>query len=171
MLRKVVGADIEAAYLQGIRTNECDVNNLSLITDDILNSRLEDDSFDLILCSEVLEHVKNPKDGLRTIFRVLKPGGIAVVTTPQKYSVLELCCKIAFLPGIIQIVRSIYAEPVIETGHISLMTRKQFKLAVHELGFETLQEEQLSLYVPLLAEFFGDAGGKSLRSLNARLFR
>jgi SAM-dependent methyltransferase len=40
--------------------------------------------FDRVGCSEVIEHVDEPSDLLRDIARVLRPGGIAVLTTPVK---------------------------------------------------------------------------------------
>ena len=42
-----------------------------------------DNEFDLITCSETLEHLENYWGVLREIFRVLKPGGIAVFSTPN----------------------------------------------------------------------------------------
>lgn len=39
-------------------------------------------SVDVILCSEVLEHVSHPPAALRACHRVLKPGGTLIVTTP-----------------------------------------------------------------------------------------
>lgn len=38
-------------------------------------------SFDLVLCTQVLEHVDDPKRALEEITRVLRPGGHAFVTT------------------------------------------------------------------------------------------
>lgn len=49
-----------------------------------------DNSFDKIICSEVLEHVPEPGTALREIARVLKPGGIAVVTVPNEALVNRL---------------------------------------------------------------------------------
>lgn len=43
----------------------------------------QDNSFDLVTCSEVLEHVENYRAVLREIHRVLKPGGLMVLTTPN----------------------------------------------------------------------------------------
>lgn len=40
-----------------------------------------DDSFDTVLCTEVLEHLVEPQRAIDEIFRVLKPGGTLLLTT------------------------------------------------------------------------------------------
>jgi SAM-dependent methyltransferase len=42
---------------------------------------IPDASFDLVLCTQVLEHVADPKQSMSEIARVLRPGGHAFVTT------------------------------------------------------------------------------------------
>ena len=44
---------------------------------------IEGDTFDLVLASEVLEHVARPHDAVREIARILKPGGVAIITVPH----------------------------------------------------------------------------------------
>ena len=44
---------------------------------------LADNSFDSIVSFQVIEHVKQDGDFLKEIHRVLKPGGVAVLTTPN----------------------------------------------------------------------------------------
>lgn len=169
--REVIAADIEDAYLDGIRTLPGELPGLQLVRDDIQNSHFRDHSFGLVLCSEVLEHVPDPERGMHTLFRVLCPGGIAIVTTPQRYSALELACKVAFLPGVIQLVRRIYREPVLETGHISLRTQAALGRAIEAAGFEVLSRDKFGLYVPLLAEFGGEPGGRAIERLERCLER
>lgn len=41
-----------------------------------------DQAFDLVFCTEVMEHVAEPKRMLQEIHRVLKPGGYLILTTP-----------------------------------------------------------------------------------------
>lgn len=53
-----------------------------------------DASFDLVTCSEVLEHVENYRAVLREIRRVLKPDGVMVVTTPN---VLNIKSRLRYL--------------------------------------------------------------------------
>ncbi|MCU0473985.1 MAG: class I SAM-dependent methyltransferase [Bacteroidales bacterium] len=42
----------------------------------------ENEKFDIILCSHVLEHIKDDRKALYELFRVLKPSGYAIVMVP-----------------------------------------------------------------------------------------
>ncbi|OQZ04333.1 MAG: methylase [Candidatus Brocadia sp. UTAMX1] len=42
----------------------------------------QDNEFDSVITNEVFEHVFNPDNFLREIYRVLKPGGILLITVP-----------------------------------------------------------------------------------------
>ncbi len=44
--------------------------------------RVADDQFDLAILDQTLEHVADPERALGEVHRVLKPGGVAIVTTP-----------------------------------------------------------------------------------------
>ncbi len=46
-------------------------------------NKVADDSFDVIISFQVIEHIKNDKLFLQEIKRVLKPGGKALLTTPN----------------------------------------------------------------------------------------
>jgi SAM-dependent methyltransferase len=48
-----------------------------------------DNSFDTILCTEVLEHVPEPQKTLQEFFRVLKPEGHVILSVPFLYQVHE----------------------------------------------------------------------------------
>jgi len=47
-------------------------------------SVFESDSFDSIVSFQVIEHIKDDALFLKEIYRVLKPGGLALLTTPNK---------------------------------------------------------------------------------------
>jgi SAM-dependent methyltransferase len=42
----------------------------------------EEASFDLVICNHVLEHIPDYMSALKEFFRVLKPGGMAILQTP-----------------------------------------------------------------------------------------
>jgi predicted SAM-dependent methyltransferase len=39
-------------------------------------------TFDLVICSHVLEHVKADRQAIAELFRVTKPGGLAIIPVP-----------------------------------------------------------------------------------------
>ncbi len=43
----------------------------------------ESGSFDSVISTQVLEHVKNPQNAVREFYRVLKPGSYCLATAPQ----------------------------------------------------------------------------------------
>ena len=40
-------------------------------------------TYDAVICSEVLEHVDSPKESIKELIRVLKPGGILALSVPR----------------------------------------------------------------------------------------
>jgi SAM-dependent methyltransferase len=156
----VIAADIEIEYLQHAEKIAADLDNLDCLIDDITKSTLPAGKFDLVLCTEVIEHIVDSQAALNGLKRLLAENGSLVLSTPQRYSPLEICAKIAFLPGIIEIVRLIYREPIIPTGHINLLTEKQLKEQLLRSGFVIEEEYKCGFYLPIVAELFGKFGLK-----------
>lgn len=65
-----------------------------------------DMSFDLVLTSEVIEHIPQPDEMLRDIWRVLKPDGTVIISTPNWFSFFGLARKV----GEIVLQRSITSD-------------------------------------------------------------
>lgn len=65
----------------GLQIGSWDNFRLDIVSS-IGNIPLRDASFDATMCIEVLEHVPYPVTALRELSRILKPGGILVVTAP-----------------------------------------------------------------------------------------
>lgn len=53
---------------------------------DICNLPFKDDSFDVVFCNHVLEHIPDDKKAMQELFRVLKKGGFGVFQIPQDMS-------------------------------------------------------------------------------------
>jgi SAM-dependent methyltransferase len=49
---------------------------------DVTSIQYPDDCFDVIYCSHVLEHVPDDRAAIRELYRVLKPGGWAILQVP-----------------------------------------------------------------------------------------
>jgi len=50
---------------------------------DLSNIPFRSGSFDMILCTQVLEHMPEPENTLREFYRLIKPGGDLFLTVPQ----------------------------------------------------------------------------------------
>jgi SAM-dependent methyltransferase len=66
---------------EGLSSTPWDASKVNIISD-ITSIPEPDGSFDAILCSEVLEHVPEPTHALDEFTRLLKPGGILILTAP-----------------------------------------------------------------------------------------
>jgi len=77
---KVVGVDCNAAALKKNSTyhelHVCDLKKISFKTD----------AFDIITSFFVMEHLQNPRKVLAEFARLLKPGGILIVSMPNLYN-------------------------------------------------------------------------------------
>lgn len=70
------GIDI---YKEGIVYGKKRYPSLYLKVADAHELPYKDESFDVAVCTEVLEHVEKPKDTILEIKRVLKPGGLLII--------------------------------------------------------------------------------------------
>jgi SAM-dependent methyltransferase len=58
-------------------------NIRDMVVDDMTRSALPSQSFDVIVAIEVLEHVEEDDAFVRNVARILKPGGLFLMTTPN----------------------------------------------------------------------------------------
>lgn len=70
-----------ATISDGLQNKSWDTSKIDLVSD-ICNIPAVDESFDSILCSEVLEHIPEPTHVLDEFARLLKPGGKLILTAP-----------------------------------------------------------------------------------------
>ena len=84
----IAGIDVEKDVLENPHLDEAKLLDLS-------TNRIpyDDESFDLVFADNVMEHVPNPAIVLREIYRVLKPGGIFLAKTPNKWHYVPMLAR------------------------------------------------------------------------------
>lgn len=61
-----------------------DLNSpLADVKADICNLPFEDNSYDIIFCNHVLEHIPDDQKAMQELYRILKPDGYAILQIPQ----------------------------------------------------------------------------------------
>lgn len=82
-LGDVVGVDVDAE----VKRNDA-LREAYVISGD--QYPVEENAFDAAVSNYVLEHVSEPREHLREVFRVLKPGGVYLFRTPNRYHYVAL---------------------------------------------------------------------------------
>jgi 2-polyprenyl-3-methyl-5-hydroxy-6-metoxy-1,4-benzoquinol methylase len=169
LFQEVVATDVDPQYLAHLPEDIKGRSNLRLVEDDITETGLAAGSFDLILCSEVIEHVTRVSRALRSMHRLLKPGGVLLLSTPQRYSPLEVLGRIAYRPPLVGLLRRIYGEPILDPHHISLLSEREARDHLQASGFRILEAHKSGVYVPLLAELGGQTALRVEQALESYL--
>jgi ubiquinone/menaquinone biosynthesis C-methylase UbiE len=81
----VVGADITEAMLHRARAavSEFPADRARCIRSDVENVPFEDGSFDVVLCMGVLQYLQTDAKAVSELSRVVRNGGLAIVTLPN----------------------------------------------------------------------------------------
>ncbi len=124
-------ADLRIAAQKAVEYEQfCQDNNLpptaapQFVNANGLTLPFADDSFNVVICSEVLEHIENYAGLLQEINRVLKPGGQLVVSVPRQWPE-RLCWAFS---------EQYSREP---GGHIRIFNDHQLRREIQSLGFNT----------------------------------
>ena len=94
--KNVIATDISERFLRKAKRNTGNMAE-GYVCCPAENLPFPDNSFDKVLMSEVIEHLLDWREGAKEIRRVLKPGGIMVISTPNKLSYFNVICHIKIL--------------------------------------------------------------------------
>lgn len=126
-MAKKVGIDVDDAELAkaktlGVTTIKHDLNTAIPV---------ESESFDNIICIEVLEHVFNFQNVLNEAYRILKPGGTFVVGVPYHGTLKNLAVAL-----------TAFEHHYIDTLHVKFYTPSRLRRALKEAGFKIVEESR-----------------------------
>jgi 2-polyprenyl-3-methyl-5-hydroxy-6-metoxy-1,4-benzoquinol methylase len=122
----------------GIQTKEIDLNSGKPLDFPALQ-------FDVIICSEVIEHVYSPDDLLDEIARLLKPGGYAILTTPNLASWKNrIALLLGWQPFLTEVsTRARYGNPFTPpgrpSGHIRVFTLRALLEMARAAGLQPVR--------------------------------
>ena len=83
----------------------------------------QDNTFDRIIASEVLEHIHNDEDALDELYRVLKPHGILAITVPS-YLPEKICWGLS----------DEYHAPIEVGGHVRIYKKRELETKISAAG-------------------------------------
>lgn len=101
--------------------------------------------YDVVVCSEVMEHVENKKALVKACARALKPGGDFIMTTPNK----------TILSFIFVIIFAEYICGILEKGSHQwswFIHHEDMKKVLRDIGLRTVNVQGLN-YFPIIKKF------------------
>jgi len=114
--------------------------------EDVQNMSFCDDSFDIIISQDVLEHVPDPIQGLHEIYRVLKPAGYHIFTVPFDRTMAKSVTRAHLKFGALRhILPPVYhGDPIRKEGALLYTDFGQdFLNMLKAIGFQVLLRETL----------------------------
>lgn len=168
--RELVACDVNEDDLAHARALNRGVLNLRYETDDALNLSHADDSFDLLVSCEVIEHVGRPDQMVREIARVLRLGGAAILTFPSR----EFPITYDPVNWIWQLTRGdgsreyAISQGAYAFGHEYLIGATDFRRWARDAGLEIVEFRPLSGHLVGLLEMYWTGLAQSIFKKNAR---
>ncbi|MCB0523222.1 MAG: methyltransferase domain-containing protein [Lewinellaceae bacterium] len=167
---ELIGCDVNEEDLQHARSLNAGLMNLSYELNDALNLNYEDNSFDLIVSCEVIEHVGKPDKMVQEMHRVMKPGAVAIMTFPSR----EFPVTYDPVNRIWQLVKGdgskefAISQGAYAFGHDYLIGSADFKKWASECGFELIEFRGLSRHLVGLLEMYWTGIAQSIFKKNAK---
>ncbi len=167
--RHVIYADIETSPLVALRDSQQNKNSSFVLLDASQSLPFRDGSVAGIMAGELIEHLFNTIAFLKETERILKPGGILVLTTPNTATLQD---RVGFLFG--ERPRQLNRTNPYLRLHTSHSTPSSLRKDFESTGFEPLSFESnfVRWYLPSgswrdsrkLAQMFPDLGGDLIMS-------
>lgn len=158
--KKVLHFAPEQAFYQRFRNQKnldyTTTDLLSPLADvkaDICNLPFADNSYDLILCNHVLEHIPDDTKAMQELYRVLKPGGMGIFQIPQ-----DLNRAITFEDNSITDPKE-RAAIFGQYDHVRVYGRDYFD-KLRSIGFTVTEEDYTKKITPELVERYCLAKGE-----------
>ncbi len=134
------GIDISPKAIEAANDykNKSDIKNCFFEVGEAESLKYGEAEFDIVICTEVLEHLPHPEKALREIYRVLKSGGSSIITTPNDSNVWKLLAAKRLKNRIEKDVMKIDPRQMRDNryGHISVMRSSEMLSLCKGIGFQ-----------------------------------
>jgi len=143
---RLYGLELEDEIIAKANANIGHLPGITISQASIYEQPYADNSFDAVILSEVLEHIDEEQRGLREILRVLKPGGVVVITVPNANYPF-------WWDPINKTLETLFNRPIrkgplsgIWANHVRLYTPERLRREAQEAGFIVEAERAFTHY-------------------------
>ena len=160
----LVACDINEEDVEFARNLNREAHNIAYSVENALQLTFPDNTFDLITSVDVIEHVGQPARMMQEIGRILRPGGIALITFPSLEFPFTYDPINRILSGFTK--RKI-AQGAYAFGHEYLVHGGQFRQWATDNQLSVVEEHNLSGALVALSEMYWTGIVQSIFKANA----
>lgn len=128
---QVTGIDLSRSGIEIARQSNPGIRFEVMSADDKVLENLQEEPFDIVVSTEVVEHLFSPRPYVEGAFTALKPGGRFVCTTPYHGYLKNLAIALAGK-------WDQHWDPLWDGGHIKLWSRATLSKLLLEAGFQNI---------------------------------
>ncbi|MDO8366385.1 MAG: methyltransferase domain-containing protein [Saprospiraceae bacterium] len=168
--KELIGCDVNEEDLAHARNLNANVANLRYEPANALDLSYSNASFDLIVSCEVIEHVGQPEKMVQEMSRVLRPGGVAIMTFPSREFPITYDPVNRFWQWIRkpQDQENLISQGAYAFGHDYLIGSADFKKWADHAGFEIIEFQGLSRHLVGILEVYWTGIVQSIFKKNSR---
>jgi 2-polyprenyl-3-methyl-5-hydroxy-6-metoxy-1,4-benzoquinol methylase len=142
----VVGTDIaDRILVTARRATEAAGVEAELVRANLEALPFEDESFDVVLCTQVIEHLLAPSAGVRELARVLRPGGTLILSTDNRRALVSTTLN-APRAGLVHVLGLSGRRQQVAFPHASF-TRDELAGLVRDAGLELEHSETFRFHL------------------------
>ncbi len=148
--KEMISCDINEEDISFARELNSGIENIEYKVENAIDLSFPDNSFDLIVSTEVIEHVGNSPKMIEEIQRVLKPGGVAIMTFPS----VDFPFTYDPINRILSFFKTNISYGAYAFGHDYLISKKDFRDWATNNDLSVMREQNLGGYFVGLTEMY-----------------
>ncbi len=116
-------------------------SNAQFFVESCTDTHFDDGFFDAVISTDVIEHLSNPGELLSEIQRLLKPNGVAVISTPIRYTEypLDTMHTVEWFKGEFQVlIKNTFSQVTFEYSHPVFWYELINRSNLHRVGVNVL---------------------------------
>jgi ubiquinone/menaquinone biosynthesis C-methylase UbiE len=137
----LIGIDLSETRL---KRADKSLSNVAFIKADVQKIPLNTGSFDIAVCTEVIEHIPYDVRLLQEIYRILNRGKFLILTTPNLYTFERIALKIVLKREV----------KISIPDHLREYSWRDISLKIRKVGFSILSFQSIGFYIPYMRLFF-----------------
>ena len=161
--KKIFGCDYSESALE-IARKRYPSEIITWQKEDIMSLSFESQYFDVIVSCETIEHVPRSAKAISELYRVLKPGGILLLTCPNYFNLFGIWCLYRWAIG----------KPFTEGGqpYVNYLLTPRVNGWLKKAGFKIEKFKSVDLAIPLRRprHYYADEMPRWLRIFGHRTY-